>query len=338
MESYDPISTVEAVYRLDVSDREWMSGILRTIRREWDDGFGVGMFDVRIGDDGLPEIGTTVFEGELGDTFDPVVRAMNASLDQAQVEHSYRREHVFGTLSERMKEVRPDFREDPVYREYAHPHGVYDFLATKVADPSGTMLLMGAPLEEIRTTTESERAKWSRVAAHVAAGFRLRLRGLPNDTESSDVDAVLSSEGHLLHLDSSVLDADASRESLERAAEDIGRARAGMRQTEPYRALELWQALVDGRYTLVEHIDTDGQTYLLARRNDPKTETPAALDQRARQIVQYAALGHSNPLIAYELGFDEEVVSTVLDEALSTLNLDSRDALVQLRQTLERGK
>ena len=46
MDEVDPISVIEAAYRMGVSDKTWMKGILKVVRPEWDDGLGVGMFEV----------------------------------------------------------------------------------------------------------------------------------------------------------------------------------------------------------------------------------------------------------------------------------------------------
>lgn len=338
MERFDPISVIESAYRFDCPEREWMSGILQTVRPAWDQGRGVAMFDMRLDEQGMPDIGTTVCKGGLAEHFDEVIRAMNASIGQARVDLAYRKQFVYATLSERMKPMYPDFRDDPIYRKHAHPYGVYDFAAAQIADPTGTMLFLGAPLPEVAETSQQARKNWARIVAHVAAAYRLRQRALPTGIESEDVHAILDPAGRVLHLDDTFLERDSSRDSLEHAAEAIGRARSGMRRTAPEHAVRLWTALVDGQYSLVRHEDTDGKSYLLARKNDPEAAGPKGLDQRERQIASFAAMGHSDELIAYELGLDPELVATQLDNALTKLNLDSRAQLSQLWQMLQAGQ
>ncbi len=334
MEHFDPISIIEAAYRLDSTQREWMSGLVRQLMPTWNEGHGVGMFEVRIDDQGRPDIGEMVYHGEMGDEFSRIVRAMNRSLGQREVEVSYAPNFVFSTLSQRMKPIRDDFREDPVYIEYAHPLGIYDCMAAQIFDPSGTQYILAAPLSEIRTPSVAERRIWARVVAHMAAADRLR-RDAPKSGLALDfADAVLDPVGKLLHLES--CDApDGHRNGLERAAEAIGRARGRMRHSQPYEALEIWTALVDGRYSLVEYEDTDGKCYMLARRNEPCAAEPAALDPRERQAVQYAVMGHSDALIAYELGLPVAEVSAIIQRALVKLSLDSRDQLVRFWQMLQ---
>ena len=62
---------------------------------------------------------------------------------------------------------------------------------------------------------------------------------------------------------------------------------------------------------LVDHFESDGKRYVLARRNDAAVRGLAALTDRERQALGYAALGHTNKLIAYEMG----IVNMRLGEA-----------------------
>lgn len=187
---------------------------------------------------------------------------------------------------------------------------------------------------EIRTLSVAEKRIWARVVAHTAAAHRLRRDTATVGLETDTADTVLDSSGQLLHVES--CDApDVHRDALERAAEAIGRARGRMCHNHPYEALEIWKALINGRYSLVEYEDTDGTRYLLARRNAPSAAEPAALDQRERQIVQYAVMGHSDALIAYELGLPADEVSATIERALGKLGLDSRAQLVGLWEMLQ---
>ena len=56
----------------------------------------------------------------------------------------------------------------------------------------------------------------------------------------------------------------------------------------------------------------------------------AALSQRERQLVAYAAFGHANKFIAYELGISEASVSTALGSAAAKLGAGSRVELVRM--------
>ncbi|WP_394847855.1 LuxR C-terminal-related transcriptional regulator [Pendulispora brunnea] len=126
----------------------------------------------------------------------------------------------------------------------------------------------------------------------------------------------------------------ASREALQQAACLLDRARGKLRRTDPETALALWGAMVSGRWTLVEQFDHDGKRFMVAYRND--VASPSAtfcnLGQRERQVATLAAMGHSNKLIAYELGLSVSAVSAYLTRAAKKLGVDSRVALVRLHR------
>ena len=51
-------------------------------------------------------------------------------------------------------------------------------------------------------------------------------------------------------------------------------------------------------------------------------------------MVEYAAHGHANKLIAYELGLSEGTISTHLKSALRKLRLGGRAELIRVRYAL----
>ena len=79
--------------------------------------------------------------------------------------------------------------------------------------------------------------------------------------------------------------------------------------------VELWRALISGRWSVVEHFERDGKRYYLAHKNDPELAADRALTPRERQVFGYAELGHSDKLIAYSLGLSLSTVSTLLSSA-----------------------
>jgi DNA-binding NarL/FixJ family response regulator len=89
----------------------------------------------------------------------------------------------------------------------------------------------------------------------------------------------------------------------------------------------MWQAMVSGRWSLLDHFDSDGRRYVLAHRNDPQVPDARGLTLRQRQVIAYAALGHSNKVIAYELGLSASTVGCHLARARAKLALPSAAAL-----------
>jgi DNA-binding CsgD family transcriptional regulator len=78
---------------------------------------------------------------------------------------------------------------------------------------------------------------------------------------------------------------------------------------------------VSGRWSLVEHFERDGRRYYLAHKNDPELTKDRSLTPQERVVLGYAELGHSNKLIAYELGLSSSTISTTLNRAKKKLGI-----------------
>lgn len=221
-------------------------------------------------------------------------------------------------------------------RSVMMPLGVKDVLMIKVADPTGVALSLCAPLAENAAVARPTVRLWNRLCVHLAAAHRLRrlLRGLGSSPVGfSGAEAVLSPAGHCEHAEGPAQAASA-RDTLRSAAVHIDRARGSLRRTDPHAALDLWRGLVAGRWSLVDQFDSDGRRYLVARRNDPRTPDPRALTERERQVAHLVALGHSNKLIAYELGVSESSAASHLRRAIAKLGVQGRVQLVELVQQI----
>lgn len=85
------------------------------------------------------------------------------------------------------------------------------------------------------------------------------------------------------------------------------------------------------RDTLLDELDTDGQRFVVAIDNGPPTRTPrGALSKREHQVLTQAHLGHSNKVIAYELGLSAATVRVLLHRAARKLGVSSRaDAIAR---------
>lgn len=212
----------------------------------------------------------------------------------------------------------------PVYRAMTAV-GVSDMAGAIGVDPSG----MGIAISWFRPATgplsREVRNALERISAHVTSALRLRNRG-----GEAEVDAVLDPGGKLLHAERDARD-EATRESLREAAVRIDRARTRRVSAEIDEPAALWNALVDGSWSLVERFESDGRRLLVARRNDPTTHQTRALTENEKKVVALIALGHSPKLVAYELGFTESWVSALLKSAMAKMGVENRAALVELQ-------
>jgi DNA-binding NarL/FixJ family response regulator len=209
-----------------------------------------------------------------------------------------------------------------------------DVYGVNARNPSGQGCLIGIYLPEgFAPIPDATRRMFGRIARHLAAAYRLRRRapqtgaldgGLPG------VDAVLATDGTIEEAAGAARTAEA-REALRRSAEALAVARGRKRFEDPDEAIAAWKALVDARWSLVDHFERDGSHYLVARRNDCKVAPMATLTHRERQVAALAAMGYSNKEIAYDLGIATSTVGVLVSRALARLGLRSRRELRALQ-------
>jgi DNA-binding CsgD family transcriptional regulator len=194
-------------------------------------------------------------------------------------------------------------------------YGVTDMVGVNGLDPSGRGVMLTI-VDRHRTRSSRTQDVWHRLAAHISAGNRLRttLESLAQgvDDAARHAEAVLSSSGKVEHATGEA-EPRSAREALRDALVRIDASRS--ERDDARRSIDLWRGLVAGRWSLVEHFERDGKRYYLAHKNDPEVAPDRALTERERQVLGYAELGHSNKLIAYELGLSSSTVSSLLRNA-----------------------
>lgn len=198
---------------------------------------------------------------------------------------------------------------------------------------SATVILANLTTPARSVLTPEDVARWERVAAHIAAGDRLRRRA---SRARSGEDAVLAPGGKLLHAEGDARAPDA-RAALRDAARRVDAARKQTARGAPEDVLELWQALYDGRWSVFDRFDSDGRRFLVARRN-PQPDGPqlTALTTRQRQVATLVAMGHSNKAVAYELGIATPTVASLVRGVKQRLGASSRAELVRALRAVER--
>jgi DNA-binding CsgD family transcriptional regulator len=321
--SKDVLGVVETAYRLDQSDDAWLESLVTEMQPLLDVGGGIGGFYFDAGKSSGLDFTKPVILGAPAATRIALSTAMrllpSKMVKQAFVDSPWMStaSEVFG-LGERLR----DFF---LARQFGHQFGCYDILGFKVADPNGQGLFVMVSLPDITTVSPRETHIWGMCAAHVGAALRLRRALVSNGLEGAE--AVLEPNGAVSHAEEGAKTPGA-RDELRRAVLSSEKARGAMRRTDPVDALELWQALVAGRWSLVEHFDTDGHRYIVARRNDPNVRDPRGLSLRERQVVAFAALGHPSKLIGYELGLAPSTVSKHLTSAMRKLGVRTHAELM----------
>lgn len=318
------LALIEAAYRPATSPDDWLRGVL-TAASPLDEGLGVtGFFFQQTGGQ-LAATGLLTLNGSA---------AWGAVLDAVTPTHAARQAangSPSGTMS-RMLARQPDPTIATILRSraLALPKELRDFWWINARDPSGFGCQLCVPLPRRMTLSRRRLELWSRVSGHLAAGLRLQRARVSAATAlaTGTADAVLDRRGRTQHA-SPLTQTPAAQSALRDAACAISRAAETLRARDPHRAVALWRALVTGRWSLLDHFDRDGKRFFIAVRNAPVVSGAEALSERERQVVAFARLGHSNKLIAYELGLQPSTVSSHLSRAAKKLGIASRDALVR---------
>ena len=208
-----------------------------------------------------------------------------------------------------------------------------DGLGISAFDPNGRGVYLIAPLPKVTTLTEKARERWQMLAAHFGAGYRLR-RALRKGRPEAVTDLPLGAEAVIDPTSFRVTDAQGQAksgdalEALREAALQVDRARGRMRESDPEQALELWKALVRGRWSTVDWFDSDGRRFVLGLPNAPNVTDPRGLTDREMQVVSYVLFGQTNKLIAYNLGLSKGRVSTLLRSAMRKVGVQTRSQLI----------
>lgn len=212
--------------------------------------------------------------------------------------------------------------------------GMGDVYGINGRNPSGRGCFIGVCMPpRFAPIGDATRRTFARIARHVAAGYRLRQRLAQAEATIERADAIVAVDGTIEHAVGHARSKDA-REALRRSVVAVSAARGKKRLDDPEKAVATWRALVDARWSLVDHFERGGSHYLVAHRNDCQPAPLALLTERERQIVALAAMGHANKAIAYDLGIATSTVGVLLSRALRRLGLRSRR---ELRSVLTRS-
>ena len=123
--------------------------------------------------------------------------------------------------------------------------------------------------------------------------------------------------------------------TLREAAQLVDKARGPLRRSDAREALQLWEGLVRGKWSLVDWFDAEGRRFLIARPNAPHIPDPRGLSEREARVAAYASLGDSSKVIAYRLGLSPSSVSRLLHSAMRKLGVTTRAQLVDKMRTLQ---
>jgi DNA-binding NarL/FixJ family response regulator len=247
-------------------------------------------------------------------------RATNAAASQAELDVLYRGGFVGGTLSEVIFANFPGTREKFLEITGGQVCDVFGWCGHTGRDMG---IMLNASLLAEETTAPAESRRWSRIVAHMAAGLRLRQNLEQWSLDHERVEAIFDGGGKLQDARDKAR-SDTARTRLQGAVRAMDRARTASGRADADTSLGEWEALVSGRWSLVDRFDSDGRRFVVAVRNDPAHTDPRGLTERERQIVEFLGLGHTTKQIAYRLGLSPSSVDNAIAAAQTKLGLPSR--------------
>ncbi len=325
----DLLGLIEAAYRVDVPEDEWLAGITNAGNDLFDRGLGTAAYLYSLGD--AEPVITRI---ALGGSFDPSWLASFQSrigelpqvVDGPPVGwRSWM--HMQAAMAASIPEM------ESIAAAFDAFGGAKDVFAINGRDPQGFGVWIGIPQKKKGKLTDEERTLYTRVSTHLAAGYRIRrMLGTKSPTDAAD--AVLTPNGEIEHAVGDARD-DEARNALRRAAVAIDRARSREVRKNAEGATRIWRGLVDGRWTLLDQFDSDGKRFVVAAKNDVAIKKPRPLSARERQVLAYGAMDQTNKEIAYALGLSAATVRVLIARASQKLGVRGRaDAIGRFRTLL----
>lgn len=313
----DWVSVIEAGYNLEGSESQW----LRRIQDLTAPMFGRGGEPVAWTFRFTP---TTFALGEFAEGTSAatcaVGRVAHGLASEKSMDLTYRSGVTIATASELVFPQLPEMQRLVLGLFKAL---IRDLLVVNCQSGQGSGVSIGMLLREESRTTAEERRRWSQVGAHLGAALRLRSLLTSPGFESPAVEAVLDPGGKVQEARGPAESGDA-RENLRRLVREIEHTRTRLGRQHADEALDQWEALISGRWSLVDRFDSDGRRYVVAVKNDPAQPDPRGLTVRERQIAEYVGLGRTSKEIAYTLGLSEAAITNCTARTQVKLGLGSR--------------
>jgi DNA-binding CsgD family transcriptional regulator len=331
------IDFVEAAYDLQIGDDRWLPGVVRSAEPLLRSRLGVLALTLRR----PPEPGPVVID-QVDIVMGPpdIVARLAGTWGEFDMKRLWAltRPGLPKTLSEVTADHDPSaFKELMRLFDFAR-----DGLGLIASEPDGCEVCLILPLDRVVSLSTSAREQWHMLAAHFGAGYRLR-RAIRSRLARSPSHLPYGAEAVIDATNFRVAEAEGPAKSpgalaaLREAAVHVDQARGELRASDPQEALELWRALVRGRWSIIDWFDSDGRRFVLGVPNAREVRDPRGLTEREYQVVSYALDGETNKLIGYHLGLSKGRVSTLLRSAMRKLGVQNRFELLNKLGDLDVG-
>lgn len=328
------IDVAEAAYNLEAAASEWLPGVLEAGGDLFDLGLGhIGILGGGLRGDQQPAIGQIFTSDGKPD----MAMALMTAVQEIgpEIVHERTASALHSPVLEQLSELREEHPK--LYEVYTRHLKCKDILTVHAHDPDGHGALVSMPSPALAEVSPSAKRRWELMAVHITTAHRLR-RGLGATADSTgfaatdlplNAEALLDPTRFLVTERAGAAQDNEATQTIREAALRVDKARGSLRKSNPDEALRLWEAMVRGRWSLVDWFDTDGRRFVLARPNTPNLGDPRGLTEREHQAVTYVSHGESQKLVGYRLGLSPQRISYLLKCAMHKLNVKTRAQLIE---------
>jgi DNA-binding NarL/FixJ family response regulator len=277
---------------------------------------------------GLRTVKLVQASGRIAEPYAILQRA-GAQLDDATFEAIYYPRKLLLRATSHARLLPPGPRETLLVAHAAE--GVKESVWLLAYPAPNMVLQIAVPLGEASRLPTATRDVLHRFRIHAETALRLQLR------EAQSTVAILDASGKLLHAEGDAR-SNESRHELEARVQRIEQARSRAGRAQQRAALAAWEALVEGRWSLVEDIQQDGRKHYLALQNEPQTRSYRSLTPRETRVLFLSSMGLSGKHLAYELGLSETHVAACLGGAATKIGVRNRTELCRVVAGLLAGE
>ncbi|RLB53373.1 MAG: hypothetical protein DRJ42_12185 [Deltaproteobacteria bacterium] len=333
------LDVVEAAYDLDATDADWIEAVTTTVAETVPGAVLPMGHTLRRAHDGAPVVHSAYRKGSgrSHEWVDGINALVGTEFHRAIMPLGTKCVLMTESLAALPAKFQPMVEAGPLADIWAA--GAKDCVSLQSMDAAGRGIAIAVHTTET-VLASTARRRFEQVASHIAAASRLRqslskraANGQSGVLAEPTAEAVLEVDGRIADAQGAAKDASA-RELLRFAVKQVDRARSKSVRHHDEEALSMWQALVGGRWSLIDRYDTDGRRHYLAIRNLPAAVLTRALSAGEARIVALAVAGESDKAIGYHLGLKPSSVATGLSEAMRRLGVKSRIELIRVGQAL----
>ncbi len=317
----DLLDVVEKAYLPAASDAVWATLMAESIGTLFDGVVGVGTSGTHFAVQSAHDSQKRVFRvqptlvGGLGFAF---TQEFVDTHGAANFVHMMQIEGLLDTHEAIGRRLSPEVHA--MMQQFHKQHQSRDALGLVLQPEPGFSLALFCVLDKPVHLTPQQRTRLKQVGLHLEAALRLRR-------QPEYLHALVTHDGKV-----ELVAPRTDNAKVRGLVEEVHRAEQARRRRS-FSALDFWRALVKGEFTVMPR-DVGGRPGYGVFENAPHTRRVLALSPGEARVVQHAARGLPNKLIAYALGMSEASVSRQLTAASHKLGLGHRANMLHMVATL----